>query len=237
MTAWRVVPGLLALRDEYNAAGPGRDKGADGTFGDAAHQERPSDHNPDDTPGSKVPHSDADGIPEVHALDIDCSGPWLPGFSFSASVERVRARHAAGRDVRLEYIIWNGRIAERAHGYTWAPYAGADKHTGHAHFSSRYGSGSAVAGNPEADIRPWGVYPEVIVSQEDIDKIARAVADLIGSRLGLGRMYGARTVGGTLNSVADWGVADHDAKSGVGAKLSDIVEELAVIRAALPGPV
>lgn len=230
MTAWQVVPGLLALRDEYNAAGPARDKGADGTIGDTAHQSRPSDHNVDDTPGSLTPHTDTDSVPEVHALDIDNSGPWRQGFDFPASVERVRARHAAGADDRLNYIIWDHRIAERSNGYRWAPYGGTDLHTGHAHFSSRYGSGTAAAGNPEADISPWYVYPEVVVDQADVDKIAKAVVDLIGARFGLAKL-GARTVGGTLNSLAEWGLADRTAD-----KLEALAADVAAIRAALPGP-
>jgi hypothetical protein len=56
--SWRVVPAALTLRDQVNARWPDRDKASDGTIGDAEHQGRPSDHNPD-----------ADGW--VHALDLD----------------------------------------------------------------------------------------------------------------------------------------------------------------------
>lgn len=119
MTSPYLVACLATLRKEFNALGPARDKGSDGWIGDAAHQDEVSDHNPD--PAGRV-----------LALDIDSTGPW-PYVPFSTLVESLRG------DSRLEYIIWNRRIASRSQGWTWRAYSGtSDPHTGHAHFSARH---------------------------------------------------------------------------------------------------
>lgn len=131
MTAAFLVPCLVTLRAEFNAIAPNRDKGADGWIGDAAHQSRTSDHNPD-----------AQG--RVLAVDIDSTGPWP--VPFDGLVEKCRG------DDRLEYIIWNRRIASRDQGWTWRTYTGSsDPHTGHAHFSARHDH----TGNTST--APWGL--------------------------------------------------------------------------------
>lgn len=131
MADWHLVPCLVTLRAEFNAIAPGRDKGADGSIGDTAHAARASDHNPD-----------AQG--RVLALDIDSTGPWPRPFD--SLVEDCRG------DDRLEYIIWNRRIASRDRDWTWRTYTGSsDPHTGHAHFSARHDH----AGNDST--APWGL--------------------------------------------------------------------------------
>lgn len=118
MTAPYLVACLATLRAEFNELDPDRDKGSDGWIGDTAHQAETSDHNPD-----------AQG--RVLAVDIDSTGPWP--VSFSTIVESLRG------DSRLEYIIWDRRIASRDQGWTWRTYTGtSDPHTGHAHFSARH---------------------------------------------------------------------------------------------------
>jgi len=154
---WVLVASLASLRDEFDALAPDRDRASDGSIGDAAHQAEPSDHNPDDTPGVVTPFSDPDSIPEVHAIDVD-SDLRKAGWSMGRAVDIIAARHQAGLDNRLQYIIYSRKIASRSWGWTWRDYTGADPHTGHAHFSARYGSGST--GNPENDVRPWGLLKE-----------------------------------------------------------------------------
>lgn len=137
MTAAYLVPCLVTLRAEFNALSPSRDKGADGWIGDAAHSARTSDHNPD-----------SQG--RVLALDIDSTGPWPGGVTdfnaFNMMVESLRG------DSRLEYIIWNRRIASRGQGWKWRTYTGtADPHINHAHFSARHDH----TGNDST--APWGI--------------------------------------------------------------------------------
>lgn len=142
MTDPFLVRCLVTLRAEFNEAAPGRDKGADGWIGDAAHAARASDHNPD----SKG---------RVLAVDIDSTGPWP--FDFSAAVEELRG------DPRLEYVIWNRRIASRDQGWTWRPYTGtSDPHTGHAHFSARhdYANNNNTA--------PWGLEDLIMPTAAEI---------------------------------------------------------------------
>lgn len=161
MAAWILVPCLAALRDEFNVVSPARDKGADGSIGDSNHTSA-SDHTPDEDSIVLRDH-DADAKNEVHALDIDSSGPWPGGVTdfnaFNTMVRELVAREKAEYESatmvgRLKYVIWNRQIASRSWGWTWRAYTGADPHTNHAHFSARYESG------PESDTRPWGVVEE-----------------------------------------------------------------------------
>ena len=152
--AWVLVPCLVALRAEFNIAGPRRDKSSDGSIGDTAHASSSSDHNPDET--GATPYEDSDRINEVHAIDVDDSGPWEPGFDFDDAVEGIRLRHQRGEDDRLQNIIRNGRIASRSWGWDWRAYTGANAHREHCHFSARYTT------EQESDTSPWG-----LADQED----------------------------------------------------------------------
>lgn len=155
--AWTVVPSLLSLRAEFNDIAPNRDKGADGTIGDSAHTSA-SDHTPDEQSDILRDH-DADSKNEVHALDIDSSGPWPAGRSFASLVATViageRAKWLSATDrCRLKYVIFNRRIYSQSNDFRGAAYTGSDPHTNHAHFSARYDTPA------ENDTRPWGVKPQ-----------------------------------------------------------------------------
>lgn len=165
MTGPVLVPCLVALRTEINTLAPSRDKGADGWIGNEEHQQESSDHNPDDTPGVRTPYTDADRVAEVHAIDIDATGPWPPGKDLDWIVETIRGRHLRGFDDRLQNVIYRKRIASKSWGWTWHDYTGADPHTGHAHFSAVYTT------TQEADARPWGVLAGArrLLRMEDLD--------------------------------------------------------------------
>lgn len=179
MSEWVVVPCLLTLRDEFNRVSPQRDKGADGTIGDNAHTSA-SDHAADED--SDILRSrDADSKNEVHALDTDSSGPWPGGWAwFNGTVLEIVERHRLGVDDRLQYVIWNHRIASRSWGWTWRAYSGEDPHTNHAHFSSRYTTAQ------ERDTSPWGVWDgsEDVALNDDLIEITASTAKRIGKKEG-----------------------------------------------------
>lgn len=191
MADWHTVPCLLTLRAEFDAVSPGRDRGADGTKGDSNHSSS-SDHTPDED-SDVLRDRDADSSNEVHALDIDSTGPWPGGAAwFDAKIKAIVARERAEYEStalvgRLRYVIWNRRIAERSNGWNWRAYTLDDPHTNHAHFSARYESG------PEADTRPWGV-------QEDDDMaLADELLELTdGTTDALGKPHGTKMTGSIL---------------------------------------
>jgi hypothetical protein len=159
MAAWILIPSLVTLRSEFNLVSPGRDKGADGSIGDSAHTSS-SDHTPDEQSRVLRDH-DADSKNEVHALDIDSTGPW-PGQGTQKErfhrinmrildLERAKWRSATDR-CRLNYLIWDGRIYDKDNDFQPQKYTGSDPHTNHAHYSGRYETAC------ENDTRPWGVY-------------------------------------------------------------------------------
>lgn len=148
------LPASITLTDEVNELAPGRRKTQDGGIGDKKHQKVKSDHNLDEV-GNTGSSSDPDGIPEVHAKDLDARGPWPAGWSMMRIVLIIVGRCVSGAEKRLKYIIYDGWIWE---GPLWrkVKYGGADQHHEHAHFSFRYGSGPAP-GNPEQVTTPYGI--------------------------------------------------------------------------------
>lgn len=164
MSSWIVIPCLLTLREEFNKVSPNRDKGADGTIGDASHTSS-SDHTPDED-SDKLRNKDSDHVNEVHALDIDSSGPWpdgvhgdVKGSWFDNKIhdiiaEEKRRWNDPNDMCRLNYIIWRGVIYDKDNNWVGVDYTGSDDHTNHAHFSGRYET------QAENDTRPWGVWEE-----------------------------------------------------------------------------
>jgi len=164
MSDWVVIPCLLTMRDEWNKVSPKRDKGADGTIGDTAHASGgTSDHLPDEDYAA-LRNKDSDHKNEVHALDIDSTGPWpdgkrgdLAGSWFDNKIKQLIAtekkRWLDPKDMcRLHYIIWRGMIYSTSTDWAGKTYTGSDKHFNHAHFSGRYET------RAEEDTRPWGIY-------------------------------------------------------------------------------
>jgi peptidoglycan hydrolase-like protein with peptidoglycan-binding domain len=122
-----LIPCLDQLRDEIDARWPSRDRRSDGWKGDAAHQLRVSDHNPDSR-----------GL--VHAIDVDVDG--IPADAI--------VHHLTGAP-RLKYVIYNRFIWSRT--VAWAParYTGTNPHIGHFHASADSNPGH------EQDRSPWGI--------------------------------------------------------------------------------
>ena len=93
---------------ETNRSFPGRSKASDGTWGDASHRARKSDHNTGD------------------AVDITND----PSSGAGGDVIANRAI----RDPRVKYVIWNHQIYNRSRP-GWRPYHGSNPHTHHVHIS------------------------------------------------------------------------------------------------------
>ncbi len=175
MASWVTVPCLVALRTEFNELNPERDKGADGTIGDSAHTSK-SDHTPDED-STYLRGKDSDNTNEVHALDIDSTGPWPRSFHslIMDVIAWERARWLDPDDVcRLEYVIYNRQIYKRENDFEPVRYTGDDPHTNHAHFSARYLTRS------ENDTSPWGLTREariIMEFAEFIQSVARSLDD------------------------------------------------------------
>jgi hypothetical protein len=122
VASWALVPALDQLRREFNELAPGRDKASDGSVGDLAHQNRASDHNPDDNGW-------------VHAIDVD-RDLRTPGLTMEDVVQFLLLRCRAGAEKRLRYVIFNRRIWTASNGWRQEKYAGPNPHDHHAHFSA-----------------------------------------------------------------------------------------------------
>jgi hypothetical protein len=140
-----LAPALETLRDETDAAYPDRDKASDGWIGDASHQTRTSDHDPDW--GSTPP-----GV--VRAIDVDSDG--APGVTTPLVTDLLRATIG---DPRVWYVIWNGKIYSRTHGWEARVYTGANPHDHHVHVSLQGANGisEAAAHTLAFDTSPWGL--------------------------------------------------------------------------------
>lgn len=168
------VPCLTALADEFDALGPRRDTASDGSIGDAAHQSRSSNHNRDDTSGSSTPQSDSDSSPDIRAIDVDDSGPWLNGFTMQKGVDLIVGRCRSGQENRLVEIIYDRHAWYLSNDWNRIDYTGSNAHTEHAHFGAK-----ADTGKLENDTRPWGLVekwgddmtPDELLDYDDVPNL------------------------------------------------------------------
>jgi hypothetical protein len=133
---WIVVPNLLEARDQLNARFPHRDKGAEGTIGDTAHQAAPSSHNPDLT-GSPE-YRDGDKLDEVRAADFDkdLNDP----ITMEQVVQHWVTLARTGAHLQwVRYFIYNRRIWQRSDNFVSRTYNGSNPHTDHVHVNSDFG--------------------------------------------------------------------------------------------------
>lgn len=119
--AWRVAKSLVKLRDQFNTQYPNRNKGSDGSIGDAAHASRKSDHNPWVKDGKT-------GI--VTAIDLTHDAK--NGVDTWKIADTLRAN----RDPRIKYVISNKRIFSSVSSpWQWRRYTGSNPHSAHMHVS------------------------------------------------------------------------------------------------------
>ena len=146
--AWFVNRALTNFRAAVNAKYPRRDKGSDGTIGDAAHQAGTSDHNPD-----------PDGSVDAWDMDVDLNGAGQP---YAADVEALKSVFQAHES--SQYWIHNGQIASRNSGWVRRTYTGSNRHDKHVHWNTRQSHENSNA--------PWVLEgDDMPLSNEDVMKI------------------------------------------------------------------
>lgn len=112
MTSWYEAPSLGRLKQAVDTRWPGRDHSSDGSIGDAAHQARTSDHNPDPKTGV------------VRARDLDKDGLHVP------TVLAAMFLHPGVR-----YVIHAGKIFHVDNRFKPKKYTGSNPHFEHIHVS------------------------------------------------------------------------------------------------------
>lgn len=145
--SYYLIPALAQLRSEVNARFPKRDKASDGWIGDASHSARKSSHNPDYAHGGAVRAID---------IDVDDNDP-------NRNL-RLQVIDAAKGDPRVWYIISNGIIWSRTHGWRALRYTGSNQHYKHVHISAvedqRQWTNTSRWLDPEK--RAWKWNPQVV---------------------------------------------------------------------------
>ncbi len=117
---WELAPSLIRLMEDVDAKYPKRSKVHDGSIGDASHAARTSDHNPD---------RDADDLPRGYVSAVDITKD-------SAAMAKFLLTELIG-DERVWYVIHDGFIYSRTHGWAKREYDGPNPHTHHLHVSLR----------------------------------------------------------------------------------------------------
>jgi hypothetical protein len=155
-----LTDGLRNLQRQLDEAFPDRHK-PDGWIGDAAHRDRTSGHNPDDTAGSKAAwNADPDKLAEVRALDV--SADLGPGVN-SLDVVRHLIRLPRLATV-VRYIIHRGKIYHSRDGFAAEDYTGSNPHDHHIHIEGAWSQAGDL--NTSFDFR----LEEIPVALTEADK-------------------------------------------------------------------
>ena len=116
----RLSKSVIQLREQADDAYPDRKRDSDGTYGDAKHSNRKSDHNADPVTGY------------VRALDLDADFTKSPATAYYIA-DQIRI--AARTDKRIAYVIFDKKIASARSLWRWRKYTGVNPHTKHIHIS------------------------------------------------------------------------------------------------------
>ena len=162
MSGWRVARSLEVLRAEINAVAPGRSTASDGSIGDAAHADKPSDHNPNQN-------------------SVVCARDFTHDPGSGADMHRIARTIVATSPPALKYVIWDRQIWSRSRSAEgWRRYSGSNPHTQHMHVSVGIGPDGQSSG-PYDDTTPWGVATGAPAGTGD-DVIGLRIGDGMGAR-------------------------------------------------------
>jgi hypothetical protein len=121
---WWLCKAGQQLREQLDDSYPDRDRRSDGFLGDVRHSHLKSDHNPDPTAKHVVRACD---------FDRDLSGASKPDL-MPYLADQIRLCAKSG-DLRIKYIIFDGRIASSKRRWAWRKYTGSNSHKSHLHIS------------------------------------------------------------------------------------------------------
>lgn len=208
----RIAKSLAVLRDQIDAAYPGRSKTSDGWIATAQHtkQNPNSDHEKNES-----------GV--VQALDITHD----PAHRLDAG--RIAEALLASHDPRIKYVISNKRIAgspeaverKQVKGPPWAwhTYTGPNEHRLHFHVS--------VLDDPAKydDQTPWNIGQTMAVTNEMRRRMAQIIVNYEAQRDDKGNIkvyQPPANDGGGAFEVAGINVANHPEKA---AQLKKLIED------------
>ena len=124
MNPWLCKAGQQ-LREQLDDSYPDRDRKSDGWIADARHLAGgTSDHIPDRAAKNVVRGLD---------LDRDLSGKSKPDL-MPYLADQIRL-YAKSGDLRVKYLIFDGRIASSKRRWAWRKYTGSNSHKSHLHIS------------------------------------------------------------------------------------------------------
>jgi len=168
--SWYVSPSLERLKAALDKRWPKRDRTSDGSIGDASHQSRVSDHNPD-----------ADG--SVNARDVDKDGIHVPTVIAAAILHPSTT-----------YVIYRRRIWSRTNGFRPVYYGGSNPHTGHLHVSIAHTKAAENSTAPWPPIDPapaWGLLRKGATGS--LVKLLQAYLNGQGASLVVDGIFGPKT--------------------------------------------
>lgn len=166
MSNWVVVPNLLEGRDQLDERFPNRERGAEGTIGDQAHQGSASSHNPDET--GRPEFSDHDGVNEVRAADFDKDLNDAGGVTMEQVVQLWLTLLRSGQMWWVRYLIYKRRIWHRRDNFVTHAYEGSDDHDSHVHVTSDFTNAADTVRNTNWHLSELGAPGEVPVKDDHL---------------------------------------------------------------------
>lgn len=176
-TTWHLAPCLVQAHDLIVQRWPAASRALDGTIGDAAHQGRESDHNPNER------HT-------VDALDVDTN----QHQDHPRHVPSILA--AAMLHPSVNYVIHQRRIFQRIDVFRPRVYNGINPHTGHAHISCIQSAAAETSAQPWAILAAFPAWPGVMGKGIKAPTQARQLQAFLnawGSSLALDGVFGPAT--------------------------------------------